>query len=62
MAEKKYEFLEKQLVQQSEILKEELKLERKKMETREKELDLEKDRWNVMMERMLGLREREGNR
>ena len=32
------------------------------MEIREKELELEKDWWNVMMERMLGLREREGNR
>ena len=62
MAEKKYEFLEKQLVQQSEIRKEELDLERKKIEIREKELELEKDRWNVMMERMLELREREGNR
>jgi len=62
MAEKKYEFLEKQLVQQSEIRKEELELERKKMEIREKELELEKNRWNVMMERMLGLRDREENR
>ncbi|KAG0136861.1 hypothetical protein HOY82DRAFT_535952 [Tuber indicum] len=62
MAEKKYEFLEKQLVQQNEIRKEELELERKKMEIREKELELEKNRWNVMMERMLGLREDNGNR
>ncbi|KAG0125734.1 hypothetical protein HOY82DRAFT_542986 [Tuber indicum] len=62
MAEKKYEFLEKQLVQQSEIRKEELEIERKKMEIREKELGLEKNRWDVMMERMLGLREDNGNR
>ncbi|RPA96671.1 hypothetical protein L873DRAFT_1845261 [Choiromyces venosus 120613-1] len=62
MAEKKYDFLEKQLVQQSEIRKEELKLERKKMEIREKELELETNRWNVMMQRMLGLREGNGNR
>jgi len=57
MADKKYDFLGKQLVQQSELRKEELELERKRVEIREKELELERKRWDVLMERMVGFRE-----
>lgn len=53
--EKKYKFLEKQLVQQSEIHEEEVELERKKMELGETELELEKNRRNLMMEKIMGL-------